>query len=251
MKMKLLMPFLIGALACVTSLPAQQPFAAPAANRSGVALETIDATSYTYIHLDTGTQKIWLAGPKTPVKKGERVTTPVGFLMKDFQSPSLKRKFAEIYFVSQIRVGDGAAAPQALPPGHPPLGGGPGADAAKALSAHHGGAAKPGAVVDFSGLKKADKTVAEIFAEADKLKGSSVKLRGKVVKVTVGVLNRNWLHVRDGSGEPGTNDLTVTSESDAPIGSTVLVEGTIVTDQDFSMGYKYPVLMEKSSITVE
>ena len=75
----------------------------------------------------------------------------------------------------------------------------------------------------------------------------------KVVKVNPGVMNMDWLHVRDGSGAEGTNDLTVTTVSQpaAKVGDTVLVTGTITTNKDYGMGYQYPVILEKADVKVE
>lgn len=115
--------------------------------------------------------------------------------------------------------------------------------------------AKPAAEVDVAGVEKAEggKTVAEIFAEKDALATQQVTLRGKVVKVNPGVMNMDWLHVRDGSGAEGTNDLTVTSTSQpvAKVGDTVLVTGTVTTNKDYGMGYQYPVIVEKADVKVE
>ena len=108
--------------------------------------------------------------------------------------------------------------------------------------------------IDLTGIAKAEggKTVAEVFGEKDALAGTTVAVRGKVVKVNAGIMDKNWLHVRDGSGEEGTNDLTVTTDSDLPeIGATVLVSGTLATNKDFGMGYQYPVILEDASVTVE
>ena len=67
------------------------------------------------------------------------------------------------------------------------------------------------APVDVSGVARAEggKTVAEVFAEKDALVGKPVTLRGKVVKSNTGIMGKNWIHVRDGSGSDGSNDLTV------------------------------------------
>ena len=108
--------------------------------------------------------------------------------------------------------------------------------------------------IDLAGIAKAEggKTVAEIYAEKDALAGTTVAVRGKVVKVNAGIMDKNWLHVRDGSGEEGTNDLTVTTEGDLPeLGATVLVSGSLATDKDFGMGYQYPVILEDAVVTVE
>ena len=108
--------------------------------------------------------------------------------------------------------------------------------------------------IDLAGIAKAEggKTVAEVYAEKDALVGTTVAVRGKVVKVNAGIMDKNWLHVRDGSGEEGTNDLTVTTEGDLPeVGATVLVSGSLATDKDFGMGYQYPVILEDAVVTVE
>ena len=101
-------------------------------------------------------------------------------------------------------------------------------------------AAKPGEEVDLSGIAKAEggKTVAEVFAEKDALAGKPVTVRGKVVKVNAGIMGKNWLHVRDGSGAEGTNDLTVTTAAELPaLGATVVVIGPVTLNKDFGMGY--------------
>ena len=128
-----------------------------------------------------------------------------------------------------------AAMPSTLPDNHP--------------------AAKPATEVDVAGVEKAPggKTVAEIFAEKDALANQQVTLRGKVVKVNAGVMSMDWLHLRDGSGGEGSNDLTVTTapQSAAKVGDTVLVTGTVATSKDYGMGYQYPVILEKADVKVE
>ena len=108
--------------------------------------------------------------------------------------------------------------------------------------------------VDLSGIAKADggKTVEEVYKEKDALANAKVAVRGKVVKVNPGIMGKNWLHVRDGSGGEGTNDLTVTTAGALPdVGEVVVVTGTVVLDQDFGMGYKYPVIVQDAEITIE
>jgi predicted small lipoprotein YifL len=87
-------------------------------------------------------------------------------------------------------------------------------------------AAIPSAEVDLAGIAKAEggQTVAEVYAGKDALAGKPVTVRGKVVKLNTGIMGRNWLHVRDGSGTEGTNDLTVTTQSTPlpKVGDTVL-----------------------------
>ena len=44
-------------------------------------------------------------------------------------------------------------------------------------------------------------------------------------------------------------DLTITSADTAAMGDTVTVTGTLAVDTDFGSGYKYPLLLEKATIT--
>jgi type IV pilus biogenesis protein CpaD/CtpE len=116
-------------------------------------------------------------------------------------------------------------------------------------------APKAAAEVDLTGIAKAEggKTVAEVFAEKDALAGKPVTVRGKVVKTNADIMGKNWLHVRDGSGAEGTNDLTITTAPGTMpnVGDTVLVTGNVSLNKDFGMGYTYDVLVEDAQMTVE
>jgi hypothetical protein len=108
--------------------------------------------------------------------------------------------------------------------------------------------------VDLSGIERAEggKTIAEVFAEKDQLAGQPVVFRGKVVKTNAGIMGKNWLHIRDGSGAEGTNDLTVTTIEVLPnVGDTVLVSGAVQLNKDFGMGYQYDIIIEDADVTVE
>lgn len=93
-------------------------------------------------------------------------------------------------------------------------------------------------------------SVAELYKDKAQLAGKQVKLHGKVVKVNNDIMNRNLLHLQDGSGDPalGTNDVTITSDDTATMGDEVSVTGTLVVDLDFGSGYTYPLLVEKATI---
>jgi type IV pilus biogenesis protein CpaD/CtpE len=115
--------------------------------------------------------------------------------------------------------------------------------------------AKPSAEIDLAGIAKAEdgKTVAEVYAEKDALANTKVTVRGKVVKTNAGIMGKDWLHVRDGSGADGTNDLTVTTAPGTlpKVGDAVVVTGTVVLNKDFGMGYQYPVMLEGAEVKVE
>ena len=78
----------------------------------------------------------------------------------------------------------------------------------------------------------------------DALAGKPVTFRGKVVKTNPDIMGKNWLHVRDGSGEEGTNDLTITTADTVAVGDVVTAKGKVYVDKDFGAGYAYPVIVE-------
>lgn len=92
------------------------------------------------------------------------------------------------------------------------------------------------------------KTVEAVNTEQADLNGKLVQIKGKVVKVNNGIMKRNFLHIQDGTGGKGTNDITITSDQTAAVGDEVTVTGTVVLNRDFGFGYMYPILIEKSSI---
>ncbi len=224
------------------SLPGAPPNRPESATFSGKVIETMNAASYTYVLVQAGTEKKWVAAPQFNVKLGDTVAVASGMPMANYHSKTLQRDFDVVYFTGEVTVNgkrpEAAAADEALPKDHPSIG-------------HHG--ATSASAPDFTGLKKAEggKTVAEIVRSASKLKGKAVKVRGKVVKYNSMVIGKNWLHVRDGSGTEGNNDLTITTSSTAKVGDTVLVTGKVSTDRDFGAGYKYPVIIEDAQVKVE
>jgi hypothetical protein len=94
------------------------------------------------------------------------------------------------------------------------------------------------------------KTVEQVYKEMTQLKGQQVTVSGKVVKVNNGIMRRNFVHVQDGTGGKDSNNLIVTSKQTAKVGASVTITGTVVLDTDFGMGYRYPLLIENSSITI-
>lgn len=226
--------------------PQAAPQQATGPGMSGKVTETMNSGGYTYVQVDTGSEQVWAAAPEFQVKVGDPVIVPEGMPMANYTSPSLNRTFDVVYFVPSVMVGgaDGAPAMGApgaggdvkMPEGHPPITGN-----------------TNGQNVDLSGIKKAEggKTVSEVFAGKGELAGKDVSLRGKVVKFSPEIMGKNWIHLQDGTGSEGTNDLTVTTAATAKVGDTVLISGKVSVDKDFGYGYKYDVILEDAKVTVE
>jgi hypothetical protein len=209
---------------------------------TGTVAETMNGGGYTYVRLQTGKEDVWVAASEFDAKNGDRLTAALDMPMQNFHSRTFNRDFAIIYFVSQISrdgkpVGTAAAAAAA------------GQRAAPAMSSHEPAAATPPSeqiAAPAGGL-----SIAEVWAKRAALAGKTVVIRGKVVKVNNGIMDRNWLHLQDGSGSAAdkTNDLTVTTDADARVGDIVTASGVLAVKKDFGSGYAYDGILEKATLT--
>jgi len=222
------------ALLCAGTVWSADQSAAAAAVLKGEVLEAKDVESYTYLRLKTSEGETWAAVGKTAVKKGQKVTVENIMVMNNFESKALKKTFPKIVFGTLAGAGGTAAGGSA------------------AASPHSGQA-----VAAFSGNVKVPKasgpdarTVAEVIAKSAELKDKKVTVRGTVVKFTGMVMNKNWIHVRDGSGSAAdkTDDLLVTTLDQAKVGDVVVIKGVVRTDKDFGAGYAYKVLVEEATL---
>jgi hypothetical protein len=211
-------------------------FAEPTPGSHGTVVATEDGGSYTYVQLDINGDKVWFAAPAVELKIGTTVTIPAGMPMKDFHSKTLDRTFDLVYFVDSITPKNASPTTATdLPPGHPPL----------------SAVASPApASFDFSGMEKPEgaKTIAEIHQDSAALAGTTVVVHGIAVKVSNGIMGKNWIHLQDGTGDSGRNDLTVTSTDTVKVGATITASGTLATNLDFGYGYTYAVLLEDAAI---
>jgi hypothetical protein len=131
-----------------------------------------------------------------------------------------------------------------------------GSDALAFGNAASGGSegAKPPATSEKIKVEKAKGadayTVSETYEKAGKLDKKTVVVRGKVVKVSKGIMGKNWVHLRDGSGDSGagTNNLVVTTQDVPNVGDVVTAKGILYKDKDFGAGYKYKVIIEEASV---
>lgn len=243
------------AVATTSGSAAAQP--ADGATGRGRVVETMNGAGYTYVRVQPASgAEFWAATTEFPVKAGDEVVVDLAMPMNNYTSRSLGRTFDLIYFAESIQVAGAASAP---PPAGAPAGA-PGSGsllrqvsaptaARPPLPEGHGSVAPP-AEIDLSGIERAPGglTVAEILAQAESLAGKQVAVRAKVVKFTSGVMGKNWLHVRDGSGDQKNADVTVTTDQDAAVGDLVVVRGLVVTNVDLGSGYSYPVLLQDAAI---
>jgi hypothetical protein len=258
---------------------------------SGEVLETIPVSKYIYLHMRGAEGEIWAAVPSASVAIGSRVTISNATRMDDFRSATLGRSFKVIYFgtlgaASGPAAGDGVAAQfpfgdepevdpdQSLPAGHPEIGVTPAplaltsGDAlplghpdigSNAASPHGEMGDAPGEAGPLPSSRIARASggnghlIAELVSNRQKLAGQRVRVRGQVTKVTPNVQGYAFFHLRDDtvSGNGAPSDLVVTAKSPPTRGQVATFEGTLRSDDDIGVGYKYPVLIEDATVVGE
>jgi hypothetical protein len=191
----------------------------------GKVLEVKNTDSYTYLLLKVDSKDTWVAVQLSKVKVGSTVTVENPMEMKDFESKALKKTFPSILF-GNLAGGD-----------------------AGTKDKPHGAATADLASMDVKVAKATGtngQTVADVVNNAAALNNKSVEVHAKVVKVNFGIMGKNWVHLRDGTGkaDDGSNDILLTTTAETTVGSTVTAVGTVRTNKDFGSGYAYKVMLE-------
>ncbi len=201
---------------------ATQPGATP--KHTVEVLEVVQAPSYTYLRVKEAGKEMWLATVKEDLAVGSKYSFSDALEMTNFTSKELNRNFPVIYFVSDA---DGSSASE--PAQAPMTMGKPkveqGTDVV--IPQNAGGV-----------------SIGELYKNRNNYSGKKIKVKGKVVKVNPEVMDRNWVHLQDGTKDGEYFDLTVTTMEKANVGDVIEFEGTIVLNKDFGAGYIYELIME-------
>lgn len=194
-----------------------------------LAEEVLQTSAYTYIRVSEDGKDYWMAINKTEVKEGGTYFWSQGGEMNNFMSKELKRTFPSIFFVSDFT--DKPITNQAMQPQKP-------------------GGQQP--VPEHTGIvvQRAEGgiTIAELFSKKNSFSGKLIRIRGQVVKFSGAIMNKNWVHIQDGTKFENNYDLTVTTRDSVSVGQVVLFEGKVALDKDFGAGYFYAVIVEDAEL---
>jgi hypothetical protein len=92
-------------------------------------------------------------------------------------------------------------------------------------------------------------TIGRLVADKKSFSGKKIRVKGVVTKVNQAIMEKNWVHIQDGTEAEGVYDLTITTSGTVAVGDTVTFEGRIVLEKDFGYGYFYSILMEEGDLT--
>lgn len=194
---------------------------------------------YTYLNVEENGNTFWIAVPSLEITKGEKVYFSRFMEMKNFESSSLNKTFESVLFVEDISFS-------------PHLGGQGGMmmNEQNAETMHGRNLVTQVTNVEVQPLSDG-KTISQIYENGSSLKGEKVKLRAKVTKFNKSIMDRNWVHLQDGTNFNGKYDLLATTLDDTQVGTVVIVEGIVDTDVDFGAGYSYEIMIKEAKITME
>ncbi|MHC4998836.1 MAG: hypothetical protein ACYTEM_07425 [Planctomycetota bacterium] len=187
--------------------------------------EVIQGNSYTYLNVKDEDSTSWIAISKSEMEVGETISYKNPLAMKNFTSKELERTFETIYFVGRIDKESSSSVSEQNP-----------------QSPHQ----KPAVETKEISIEPIEGgiSIAELYSNRTAYANTVVRIKGQVTKVNLGIMGKNWIHLQDGTGNSGSNDLLVTTQETVALGDIVIFEGTIALNKDFGSGYSYEVLME-------
>lgn len=199
----------------------------------GVVLEVIQTSQYTYLHVEENDGDRWLALPGMEAKANDIYYYTDGMEMKNFVSKELGRTFPSVYFIESVSKTPNLTAKdeKAYP--------------------HQGSKNKsekqPVKVQPIEG----GVTIAELFKSKSDYANKKIMIKGEVTKFNANIMDKNWVHIQDGTDFSGKYDLTATTATEVAVGDIITLEGVVKLDKDFGYGYSYEILLEDAVLVEE
>lgn len=214
----------------------------------GKVLETVDGAGYTYAKVEEGANIYWIAGPKTSIKPGNTISFIEQMVMENFTSKSLNRTFDHLLFASTIipRDSSGQAVSTMQKDDNCDS-----CDTHKKIEPLHPTTSEIKTTETVKVLKnKNGYSVEELYSKSPELNAKSVNVNAKVVKVSKNIMGKDWIHLQDGTGAAGTNDIIATAvNSTVSVGDIVTASGVLKTNVDLGYGYKFSAIIEETKFS--
>jgi hypothetical protein len=213
-------------------------FNSPTSNEfhSIVVTEVLPTSKYVYLNVTEGDETYWIAARSMDVKVGEAYYYKGGLLKTNFESKEYNRVFDKVILVSSL-----------------------------VAAANHGNEeAKMGSLTDNSKTplntskqdiemhtekvvhRQGSMKISELVKNPKKYEGQTIQIDGVCTKINAGIMDRNWIHIKDGSKDDF--DLVITSDAFIPEGALFTIKAVVVLNKDFGAGYKYDLILENGTL---
>jgi hypothetical protein len=194
-----------------------------------IAEEVLEGSRYVFVKVREGVKSKWISTRLREVVPGQTYYYRGGLLKTNFESLEFKRNFDTIYLISSLVDANHAQNANGNTPNLPKSQSTP----EKAEISTHG---------EPTEVPQGTITVAELVKNAAKYEGQTVQVHGTCVKVNPNIMQRNWIHLRDGSKDD--YDLVITSVQYIPEGTSFTMSATVSLKKDFGAGYYYDLILE-------
>ena len=202
----------------------------PPGNHRVEIVEVQQANSYSYLLVAEDENEYWIAVNKDDFQEGQTVYHLTGMEMKNFESKDLNRTFESLWFVQDISdapiYGTQEMVRGQTEPQKPNL-------TKKEVSVE---------------LPEGGVSIGALYTSMAEYEGKVIVVRGEVMKVNMSILDRNWIHIQDGTGDEEHFDLTVTTLHAPQKGDVVTYKGKVSVNKDFGMGYFYELILEDAEL---
>ena len=202
--------------------------------REVTILETVPTSKYLYLKVSEGDGEYWAATSKSEIKTGETYFYNEALIKTDFESKEMQRVFDTIYLITKL-----------VPEAH-----GASLEPIEKMADPPAEALERGTERKFHSSPVAGKatrlSIAELLEDPAAFEGKVVELTATCTKINEGILQRNWLHLADGTAD--NRDLVVTSADATDPGSEITIRAVVRLNRDFGAGYSYDVLLEEGVI---
>ena len=195
--------------------------------------EVLQASKYVYLNVSEGASKFWIAARKQEIKKGETYFYRGGLLKTNFESKEYNKVFDTIYLISNLVSQDHSRLTDNLNTS---------VQKSDPIAQKEDIPTHTDKIVEHKGSLK----IAELVKDPKKYEGHIIQLSGTCVKANRNIMNRNWIHLQDGSQDD--YDLVITSSTFVPEGSAITIRATVVLNKDFGAGYKYDLILENGTL---
>lgn len=196
--------------------------------------EVLPSAKYVYLNVTEGDEQFWVATRKVDVKVGETYYYKNGLLKTNFESKEYNRVFEKMYLISNLVESNHGNSSGAINSSKPET---KQKEPVKAKIE-----AQTTQIIQHKGSIK----IAELVKDPKKYEGKTVQLSGICTKINAGIMERNWIHLKDGSKDD--YDLVITSNTFVPEGSSITIKALVTLNKDFGAGYTYDLILENGII---
>ncbi len=197
--------------------------------------EILPTKKYMYLKVLEDKKEFWIATRSKDIVKGKTYFYRGGLLKTNFESKEYNRIFETVYLVSNLVEATHAKNSSFPTKNNTPLSE-PSWKLKEDIPTH------TEKIVEHKGSIK----IAELVKNPKKYEGKTIQISGTCVKINPAIMDRNWIHIKDGSKDD--YDLVITSNTFVPEGSVITMMALVTLNKDFGAGYTYDLILEDGTI---